>query len=404
MRSFWRAGLVAVAALLWINATALGQVNGDATISAPNGVFGLPLTVSTSTQFGGAVSSIKWGGKEYINNWDHGRQLGLDSQFFNRYICYNPYETGSFNDGKGPTSTSKVLSLSASGNRLEATTQMAWYYYPFLETNQPEAYCGDPSQWLPVTHYTSPLSNYRVHKTVTIGFADIPNVIEYLVEQFVPEPVQKGLNYVVAVANYDFSSLRSWDVVSKDYRDVRALAGVDDRIKVISTPDGNYAMGWYAPELLQPYRDDVGVVNWWLIVPPTMSYPDPNDPTKPDLNYACVHFGSSNRYNSFNGPGSTYDRAYLVIGNLDQVKEGLTRVHTKFTALDPEVFNWSEYLAINNLGFLATPEAAQNHWLTQGISQGLTASKIFSASQYLQLNPDIANLFGATNYQAAMDH
>src|SRR3954465_1884979 len=182
MRGFDRTRSAALAtALLCIVSTSRAQVNGNATISGT--AFGQPLTVGTSTQFGGAVSSIKWGGKEYINNWDHGRQLGLDSQFFNRYICYNPYETGSFNDGKGPTSTSKVLSLSASGNRLEATTQMAWYYYPFLETNQPEAYCGDPAQWLPVTHYTSPLSNYRVHKTVTIGFADIPNVIEYLVEQ-----------------------------------------------------------------------------------------------------------------------------------------------------------------------------------------------------------------------------
>src|SRR6476660_4769962 len=112
MRSFWRAGLVAVVALLWINATALGQVNGDATISAPDG-FGKSLTVSTSTQFAGAVSSIKWNGKEFINNWDHGRQLSPNYQFFNRFICYNPYETGSLEDGKSSTSTSRVLSLSA---------------------------------------------------------------------------------------------------------------------------------------------------------------------------------------------------------------------------------------------------------------------------------------------------
>src|SRR5207248_6167481 len=134
-----------------------------------------------------------------------------------------------------------------------------------------------------------------------------------LVELIVPEPVLKGSNNPTAVVNYDFSSLRSWDVVSKDYRDVRALGGVDDRIKVVSTPDGNYAMGWYAPELLQPV-DEVGVANWWFIAPPNPFYPDPNDPSKPDPNFACVHFGAVDRYDSF-GPGSTYDRAYLVIGN-----------------------------------------------------------------------------------------
>jgi alpha-tubulin suppressor-like RCC1 family protein len=244
------------------------------------------------------------------------------------------------------------------------------------------------------------LSNYRAHKTVTIGFAGIPNVIEYLVDEFVPEPVLKGNNNVTAVLNYDFSSLRSWDVVSKDYRNMRALAGVDDRIKVVSTADGNYAMGWYAPELLQPYGD-VGVANWWFIVPPNPFYPDPTDPTKPDPNYACVHFGGNDRYDSF-GPGTTFERAYLVVGNLEQVRAALASVHLQFTALDPEVFNWREYLALNGLGFLTTPEAAQNHWLTQGIVQGLAGSLSFSPAQYLQLNPDLG--FGAANYQAAIDH
>jgi alpha-tubulin suppressor-like RCC1 family protein len=379
---------------------ARAQVNGNATISASDPVFG-QISVSTSNQFGGAVSSIKWGGKEYINNWDHGRQLQVNAQFFNRFCCYNPYEAGSFEDARGATSTSKVLSLSVSGNRLEATTQMAWNFKEFNHNPIAADACGDPTKWLPVTPYTSPLSNYKIHKTVTIGFAGIPNVIEYLVELIVPEPVLKGSNNPTAVVNYDFSSIRSWDVVSNDYQDVRALGGVDDRIKVVSTLDGNYAMGWYAPELLQPVAE-VGVANWWFVAPPNPLYPDPNDPSKPDPNFACVHFGAVNRYDSF-GPGSTYDRAYLVIGNLDQVKQGLKSVHSHFTALDPEVFSWRDYIAINGLS-LTTPDAAQNHWLTQGIAQGLKGSKTFSGVRYLQINPDIANSFGAANYQAAIDH
>jgi alpha-tubulin suppressor-like RCC1 family protein len=372
------------------------QINGNATISAPAPVFGQQLAVSTSSQFAGAVSSIKWGNKEFINDWDHGRQLQLNSQFFNRFICYNPYEAGGFDDAMLPTSTSRLLSLDASANRLESMTQMAWYYRTFNSNPKPEDYCSDPSQWLPVTPYTTPLSDYRLHKTVTIGFAGIPNAIEYLAEQFVPEPIQKGLNNLTAVVNYEFSTVRSWDVVSKDYRTVRMLSGEDDRIKVVSTADGNYALGFYAPELLQRYGDP-GTANWWFVVPPHPSYPDPD--------YACVHFGSVNRYDSFNGPGVTHDRAYLVVGNLDQVKEGLASVHLQFRALDPEVYNWRDYLAINGLTFgQPVQEAAQNHWLTQGISQGLRASKTFSASQYLQLNPDIAGAFGATNYQAAIDH
>jgi alpha-tubulin suppressor-like RCC1 family protein len=384
---------VIAASLLCAAATTRAQVNGNATITGS--AFGQPLTVGTSSQFGGAVSSIKWGGKEFINNWDHGRQLQLNVSFFNRFECYNPYEAGSFFDTNMPTTSSKLLSLTASGNRLESTTQMAWYLRQ-RESNDPRDSCGDPAGWLPCPPYTGPLSDYRVHKTVTIGFAGIPNVIEYLTELYVPEPVQRGLNNPTAVLPYDFRSVRSYDVVSKEYRNIRLLAGEDDRIKVVATADGNYAMGIYSPELLQPYNDP-GNTNWWFVNPPDPFYPDPD--------YACVHVGSFGRYNSFPGPGFTNDRIYLVIGSLDQVKSGLASLHLQFTALDPEVYNWRDYLAINGLGSaLTTQEAAENHWLTQGIAQGLRASKTFSPSQYLQLNPDVANVIGATNYQGAINH
>jgi alpha-tubulin suppressor-like RCC1 family protein len=393
-----------IALLLVCSVTAAhAQVNGNATINAPSPVLGHPLSVSTSTKFAGAISSIKWANKEFVNNWDHGRQMAPNYQFFNRFECYNPYETGSIYDGNGPTSSSRLLSLSASGNRLESETQMAWYL-AYRDSDIVTDYCGDPAQRLPCPPYNGPLSGYKVHKTVTIGFAGIPNVIEYLSELFIPEPIQQALNNVTAVVNYDFSSVRSYDVVSKDYRKIREGNGEDDRIKVVSTPDGSYALGFYSPELLQPYNHP-GTVNWWFVVPPTMAFPDPTNPSVPDPNYACVHVGSVQRYDSFTGPGwHAQERSYLVVGNLDQVKTALGNVHLQFRALDPEVYNWHEYLAINGLGSaLTTQEAARDHWLTQGLPQGLRGSKTFSASAYLQLNPDL-NHFGATNYFAAIDH
>jgi alpha-tubulin suppressor-like RCC1 family protein len=402
MRFVPRLTLIA-ASLLCAAATTHAQVNGNATIMGS--AFGQPLTVGTSSQFAGAVSSIKWGGKEFINNWDHGRQLSPNYQFFNRFICYNPYETGSLEDGNKPTSTSKLLSLTASGNQLDSTTQMAWYYRNYVENPKPEDYCGDPSLWLPVTPYSDPLSNYLVHKTVTIGYSDLPNVIEYRAEVFIPEAIQKGINNPTAVVNYEFSSIGSWDVVARAYRNLHAPSGEDDRVKIVSTSNGSHAMAWYAPDALQSY-DNPGTVNWWFVVPPNPFYPDPNNPNQPDPNFACVHFGSINHYDSFNGPGwYPQDRAYLVIGNLDQVKTTLGDLHLRFSSLDPEVFNWRDYIAINSFGgFLSTPEAARDHWLAQGVAQGLRASKTFSAAQYLQLNPDIANAFGATNYLSAISH
>src|SRR3954467_1652597 len=127
MRFLQRNPVIAATGLFFCLAPVIrAQVNGNATINGS--AFGQPLTISTSSQFGGAVSSLKWGNKEFINNWDHGRQLSPNYQFFNRYICYNPYETGSFEDGNKPTTTSKLLFLTASGDTLESETQMAWYY------------------------------------------------------------------------------------------------------------------------------------------------------------------------------------------------------------------------------------------------------------------------------------
>jgi alpha-tubulin suppressor-like RCC1 family protein len=391
--------IAAGGALLFWAAISDAQVNGNATISAFDPVFG-PISVSTSSQFAGAVSSIKWNGKEFINNWDHGRQLQLNSQFFNRFECYNPYEAGSLFDQNFASTSSKLLSLSAIGNRLESETQMAWYLRQ-RESTDPRDGCGDPAHWLPCPPYNgNPVSDYRVHKTVTIGYAGIPNVIEYLVDQFIPEPILKGIDNVTAVLPYDFRSIRSYDVVSREYRNIRLLDGEDDRIKVVSSADGSYAMGFYAPELLQPYQDP-GSVNFWRVVPPDPFYPDPVNPAQPDPNFACVHVGSIVHYDTFNGPGFVHDRAYLVIGNLEQVKTGLASLNVVFRAFDPEVYNWRDYVAINNLSSLTTEDAAQNHWLTQGIPQGLTASRTFSASQYLQLNPDVGS---APNYQTAIDH
>src|SRR3982074_1418812 len=106
-----------IAALLSGVASGHAQVSGDATITGL--VLGQPLTLKTSSQFGGAISSIRWAGKEFVNNWDHGRQCSTNASFFDRAECYNAYETGSKEDGQKTTSSAKVLSLTAAGNVLD---------------------------------------------------------------------------------------------------------------------------------------------------------------------------------------------------------------------------------------------------------------------------------------------
>jgi alpha-tubulin suppressor-like RCC1 family protein len=385
-----------ISALLSGVAIVQAQVSGNATITAP--VFGLPLTIRTTSQFAGAISSIQWAGKEFVNNYDHGRQFSMNASFFNRNECYNPYEAGTREDGQKTTSSSRVLSLTASGNRLESTVQMSWY----LSTRDPRPgygdECGNPDTFLPCPMYNGPLSDYRLHKTVSIGFAGIENVIEYLSDLFIPEQVQKGVAQFADVMPYEFANVWTYDIYSRNYRKLRASAGEDDSVKVLATADGAYAMGFYSPELLQPYGiGSDGGYGWGLAFPDPVNYPDPN--------FACAAIGGQFRFDSFNGPGNRSDRSYLVIGDLDRVKTALGNLHYQFRVLDPDVFNWRDYVNRNQLQAVAPDlTTAENHWINVGISEGRSASKTFSPAQYLQLNPDIANAFGPTNYQGAIDH
>jgi alpha-tubulin suppressor-like RCC1 family protein len=385
-----------IAGLLCAAAALHAQVNGNSTISST--VLGQPLSITTSSQYAGAISSIKWAGKEFVNDWDHGRQVQTAASFFNRFECYNAYEAGSKPDGHGPTSTSKLLSLTASGNTLESNTQMAWYTLAHEPIPGFGDLCGDPANWLPCPQYNGPLSDYKIHKTVRIGFNGIPNVIEYNTDLFIPEVAREGeLQTVVAVLNYEFANVFTYDHVSKNYRRIRAVGGEDDSIKVLATADGAYAMGYYSPELLQPYGDGGnGGYRWGLALP---------DPGFPDADFPCAGFGGVARFDLFNGPGTRSDRSYLVIGSMEQVKTGLNSLHAQFRPLDPDVFNWRDYVTMNGLQSVAPDlNTAEAHWLNTGIPQGKLASKFFSAPQYLQLNPDVANIFGATNYSAAIDH
>ena len=390
------AGFVGAASLLFATVHGRAQVSGDATISGS--VLGSPLTLKTSTQFGAGISSIIWRGKEFVNNYDHGRQFSTNASFFNRYECYNAYETGSKEDGQKLTSSAKVLSLSASGNTLDSSTQMCWY----LSTVYPRPgfgdECGDPANFLnPGLTYQGPLSNYILHKSVTIGFAGISNVIEYLDVLTIPEVVQNGVIQMTTVLPWDFSTLLTYDIVSKGYRQIRSYGGEDNSVKVLTTADGNYAMGYYTPELLQPYgTGSDGGYRWGLVPPDPVNYPDPN--------FQCAGLGGEFRFAS-SGPADKANRSYFVIGNLEEVRNGLSALHSYFGAFDPDVFNWRDYAAINGLQSVAPDQvSAENHWVNFGMAQGKVAAKTFSPSQYLQLNPDIANAFGATNYQAAIGH
>ena len=94
------------------------------------------IVITTTERLAGAIHSLKWAGKEFIDSHDHGRQLqsaaSLDRASGKEFWaeCFNPTEAGSRADGAGNKSSSKLLRLQADGSELKTTIQMAFWLAP----------------------------------------------------------------------------------------------------------------------------------------------------------------------------------------------------------------------------------------------------------------------------------
>ena len=78
-----------------------GGGHGRWTVRSSNKVDGSYVYVSCSKRQGGAVDSLVWKDKEFINNWDHGRQLQMAMSVEGYGECWNPTEAGGKSDGTG---------------------------------------------------------------------------------------------------------------------------------------------------------------------------------------------------------------------------------------------------------------------------------------------------------------
>ncbi len=91
--------------------------NASASIRAKAGPS--EIVITTTARLAGAIHSLTWNGKEFIDSADHGRQLQSAANFDagQPFVSetFNPTEAGSRRDSAGPTSSSKLRSLTAAG-------------------------------------------------------------------------------------------------------------------------------------------------------------------------------------------------------------------------------------------------------------------------------------------------
>ncbi len=214
--------------------------SGNASIKAPVG--DSEVVIKTTARLAGAIDSLTWRGREFIDSTDHGRQLQSASNFDAgspvTNETFNPTEAGSRSDGAGPTSTSRLLRLVAKENRLESTNQMAFWLAP-----------GERSDGNFAKNATK-LSNHLLTKRVTIGWRDLPGVISYEVVFTLPSDENHRIGTFEALTGYmpgEFSEFWKFDPKERKLVPLDDGPGEQADPVVLSVREKTHAMGVYAP-------------------------------------------------------------------------------------------------------------------------------------------------------------
>lgn len=225
--------------------------SGDTIIRAQAG--SSEIVIKTTARTAGAIESLQWGGKEFLNNADHGRELqtcwnGNAGMEPIADETFNPTEAGSLDDNTGATSSSRLLEIRAHGNQLETFSQPAFWLSP-TETSG-----GKPAR------NTTILTNDRLRKRVMIGYKNLPHVIDFQCTVFFAPEDHNTRCVIEALTGYmppEFDHFQVFDPKTGQLAPVDDGPGEQALPLVFSTADGKYAMGVFSREAEMP-RDAYG--------------------------------------------------------------------------------------------------------------------------------------------------
>ncbi len=225
-------------------------VSGDAVLQASAGRS--EVVIRTSDRLAGAIGSLVWDEVEFIDRFDHGRELQSASSFgvdhpgdrHRPYVAeeFNPTEAGSRRDGDGPTSTSQLLDLVCDPElgRLRTRTRMAFWLAP-----------GERSAGR-LARNTTQLSNHILEKAVRVGLPGTPQALDYRVTFHVPDTEHHTFGQFEVLTGYmpsQFGVFLGFDEESQELVELNDGPGEQALPVVLSTEDGSYAMGALAFEV-----------------------------------------------------------------------------------------------------------------------------------------------------------
>ena len=303
------ASLLAIVVSSGMPATAEDLPIGHVVIRAPAG--GSEIVITTTPRLAGAIHSLTWMGKEFIDSQDHGRQLqsasNLDAGI--QPIAaetFNPTEAGSAGDGAGDTSSGKLLHIVAGPSFLQSTNRMAFWLAP-----------GGKSGGKPARNSTV-LSNHLLTKRVNIGYPGLPQVICYDVCFSLPLGEHHTEAVFEALTGYmpaEFSVFHQFVPATGKLEPLSDGPGEQANPVVLAVPDGTHAMGIFAPP--QPAEHTTGpgygrfrfakekVVKWNCV----FRVRDPSGVPAGEFRY----------------------RMFVAVGNMDMVRNALATLHRDAT-------------------------------------------------------------------------
>jgi hypothetical protein len=221
------------------------------------------IYISTGSRTAGAVDSLMLNNVEFINAWDFGRELQVAMATPPWGEGYNPTEAGSCDDrtpvtpeqmqiGEG-TTTSVLRHINAnSASELETSSTPAFWY-------RPNGACS-AAENVAIHNTTAVANNFTFHKNIQIGYAGFSNVVRFLTQIDIAEPlpVYAGQSHSMAVeapTGYlggEFNKIIAYNPVTKQVKDlsvsttscapVGTYSGQADPL-IFSKADGSYAMG-----------------------------------------------------------------------------------------------------------------------------------------------------------------
>ena len=285
--------------------------NADLVIRKPAG--DSEIVITTTARLAGAVHSLTWNGKEFIDSADHGRQLqsacSFDAGSAFWAEAYNPTEAGSRDDSAGMKSTSRLLHSIVTNDSLQTTTQMAFWLAP-----------GQMSDKF-LAKNTTTLSNHLVTKRVRIGVPDLPHVIRFDVTFSVPLGERHTFAQFESLTGYMPEEFRAFWFFRPESGELELLTdgpGEQPFPVVLATESGSHAMGIFSPSITSDASTTAGKPGYgrWRFGPERV-----------------VKWNSVFRVRREAGiePGEYSFRNFVVVGDRETVRRSLAELHRLFS-------------------------------------------------------------------------